>query len=629
MKHILTRKFLSSIAAVAVLFVIIVLVNYLAGQFYTRVDITEDKLYTLSSGTEKMVRDLPEDVTIKLFYSSSYPNQPPSLKNYASRVKDLLEEYANHSGASVHFETYDPKPDSTEEEWAQKYGLAGSPINPFEHDTLFYFGLVAEAVDQQAVIPFLDPQRERFLEYDVSRMIYEVTHPDKKKVAIMSSLPVTGTPPTPFMVPGQPRPEKKTAWVFVDELRKSFDVVDIATNATDIAKDIDLLVLIHPKQFSDETQFAIDQHVLNGGKAMFFVDPFCNVDARPSGMGFNMPGSSDLNKLFKAWGFEVPEKKGVIDMRHPTTVSIGSGRAEKTPAWITADEGMFDKNDIMCAQLDRLLFPVAGRVEKLESTDCEITPLVQTSTESMEQDVFDLLQGTEQIRKDFVASGEHMSLASKVRGTFKTAFPDGAPGENSSNDYLKIAVRPNTIVVIADVDLLADQFNFQEIDFFGYKAHRPFNNNMDFVLNGVDQLCGDEELISIRSRAKFDKPFTVVDELEARAQEKWMAHEKELSAELQNVRMALRDMQAKKDESQRFIISAEQQKKIKEFENRQREIAKALKEVRKSLRKDIDELGFRLKFYNMALVPLCVCFFGIGLALHRYYKIKRSQTHPQ
>ena len=622
MNRFFSRNFLSSVVAVIALFIIIVFINFLSGKFYSRADITEDNLYTLSDGTLNMIKNLPEDVALKFFYSADLPNLPPALKNYAARVKDLLDEYVNNSDGNIQLEEFNPKPDSDAEEWAQKYGVAGSPLNPLDYENKFFFGVVAEAVDKHAAIPFLDPQREKFLEYDLSYLIFQVTHPEKKTVGIISSLPVTGTEAQPFVMGAQSRPKPSPPWVFVQELKKTFDVVEIETNAVALPKKLNLLLVIHPKDLAEETKFAIDQFVLNGGKAVFFVDPFCNVDTSSGPMGMSFPGSSELNDLFNAWGFDVPDKKIVVDMEHPTTVSIGRGRAEKSPAWITADVSMFNPDDIMCAELDRLLFPVAGFIKKLEKSNCEITPLVRTSKKAMKTDAFAAMRGNEEIVNNFVSENKQFTLAAKISGAFNSAFTNGAPKNVATTNLLKTAVGSNTVVVIADVDLLADQFNFQELNIFGFTAHRPFNNNIDFVLNGADQLCGDDNLISIRSRAKFDRPFTVVDELERRAQQKWLDHEKELSAELQRVQQALNEMQMKKDKSQRFIISEEQQKKIQEFKQKQIEIAKQLKNVRKNLRKDIEDLGFRLKFYNMALVPILVCFFGIGLALYRRYKIK-------
>ncbi|NLF39712.1 hypothetical protein GX586_09720, partial [bacterium] len=473
--------------------------------------------------------------------------------------------------------------------------------------------------------PVLDPGREEFLEYDVTRLIHETTHPERKVVGIMSSLPVMGSElPPQFMMMQQPQQEQKRPWVLVEELKKTYDVRTVPTNEFPIT-GVDILVVIHPKEFPQDAQFAIDQYVLGGGKALVFVDPFCNVDASDTGMGFRMPGSSDLNTLFNAWGIDVPARKAVLDMDNGTTVAVGQGRAEKHPAWITVTRDLLDQNDVTCAQLNLMVIPVAGAIAPYGAVSNTIVPLIHTSANAGEVDSFNAQQPAAEIRKQFVPAHQPLTIAAKVSGVFNTAFPGGHPGgEGESNGYVKTAAAANTVLIVADVDLLADEFNFREINLFGMRAYQPFNNNMDFLMNAIDQLGGDENLISIRSRAKFQRPFTVVQGLERAAQERWLAKERELSEELQSVRMRLNELQTKKDTSQRFILSPEQQNEINDFQQRQLEIARDLKEVRKNLRKDIDALGLRLKFYNMALIPALVCLFGIGLALYRVYKVKQS-----
>ena len=626
MKHIFTHKFLSSVVAVGALFGIIVVVNILSTKLYFRRDLTEDKLYTLSAGTRKAIAALPEIVNLKLFYSSSLPDLPAGLKSYAERVQDVLQEYKRYSGGNIELEVYDPKPDSDAEEWAQKYGIGGSPLHPLDQEDLFYFGIAVEAAGKQASIPFLNPEREPYLEYDLSRMIYEVTHPKKKVIGVMSSLPVLGTSPEmqAMMQQMQMPREQKKAWVFIDELRKTFSVRDVPSNEFPIA-DLDVLLVIHPKQLPDSTLFAIDQYVLNGGKAIFFVDPFCVVDAADSGMGFRMPTSSDLAKLFHAYGIDVPERKIVADMDNATQVSGANGRAEKSPLWISVTPEMLNKDDMVCAQLNLMVIPVGGRVASYGNVTNELIPLIRSSRNVCELDSFAAQQGSDEVRKQFLAANERYNLAVKVRGRFASAFPDGNPAEpGASNTFLRVAKGACTIAVVADVDMLADEFNFQELNFFGMKTYLPFNNNIDFLQNAVDQFAGDDNLIAIRSRAQYQRPFTVVQDLERKAQEQWLAKEKELSGELEDVRRKLNELQMKKDASQRFILSAEQQQTIKEFEQRKIEIARELKDVRKNLRKDIDRLGVSVKFCNLALIPLLVCLFGIGLAFYRMYKVKQS-----
>jgi len=628
MKHLFTQRVLTSAIGILALAVILVCANWAAKRLYWRGDITEDKLYSLSDGTKALLRELPEDVTLKLFYSQNLAEQDQFIKAYAERVKDLLREYAQNSRGAITVELYDPKPDSDEEEWAQKYGVAGNPINPLVRDEMFYFGLVAEAVNRHKTIEILAPQRERFLEYDISRMIYEVLHPDKKTIGIISSLPVTGTKDDDQMMmmmqQRRRQPEQKPAWVFVQELKKIYTVVAIPTNATEIAPEINALLVIHPKELPTSLQFAIDQYVLAGGKVMIFVDPSCNVDVADTGMGFQMPGSSSLNTLLNAWGVEVPDGKVVLDMDGATMVSIGKNQAAKVPTWITIQGGMLNQDEVIAAQIERMVIPVGGCITRLRGITNTFEALLSSSTNAMEKDTFTAQMGLEQLCKDFKATGVAMPLAVKVTGTFASAFPAGKPGETNAAGVLRVAAQPNTVLVVADVDVLADQFNFQEINVFGTRMYQPFNNNIDFVQNAVDQLCGDANLIAIRSRAKFQRPFVVVDALEKQAQQRWMEEEQRLNEELQTVRQQLSELQSKKDESQRFIITDEQKTQIERFRQRQIEVAKNLKQVRKNLNKDIDQLGARVKFINIAAVPLGVCLFGIGLAWYRHNKGRQS-----
>lgn len=624
MKHLFTRRVVTSAAGLVILGVLLVCVNFVARQWYVRWDVTEDKAYSLSAGTRELLKNLPEDVTLKLFYSRELGNRDSYIKAYAERVQDLLREYVNYGRGAVSLEVYDPKPDSDEEEWAQKYGVVGNPVNPLQADEVFYFGLVAEAADQHQTIPFLAPQRERFLEYDISRLIYQVLNPRKKTVGIVSSLPVAGSEMPRFMMRMRRPEEQARPWVFVEELRKTYDVVTVSTNDTVIPPTVDVLLVIHPKNFPDTLLFAIDQYVLAGGKAIVFVDPACNVDAEDTGVGFKLPGASNLDKLFSAWKIEVP-RTAVIDMDNPTTVSMGGNRAEAVPSWITVTGDMLNQDDVTSAELNLLVIPVASHVKNLDPTNTTFTALIRTSKNVMEKDVFAAQGSVRDLRDGFVSANEPFVLVARITGKFASAFPQGKPGApEETNGVLKVAKQPATIVVVTDVDLLADQYNFQEINIFGFRAYRPFNNNIDFVLNVVDQLAGDPNLIAIRSRAKFERPFVVVKELERRAQERWLAHERELSEELQTLRRQLAELQAKRDDKQRFILTAEQQQKIEQFRQRQVEVAKQLKEVRKNLRRDIDALGLRLKIYNMAVVPFGVCMFGIGLALYRYYRVRQS-----
>ena len=621
MNHIFSKKFMSSLVGVLALLVILVIINVIAAKVYFRADVTEDKIYSLSRGTRAMLTNLTEDVTLKFFYSSSLSDLPPGIKLYANRVKDLLKEYQNNGGGSITVEYYDPKLDSDEEEWAQKYGVAANPINPMVYDELLYFGLVAESLDQTATLPILDPKRERYLEYDVSQLIYRVLHPEKKTIGVISSLEVTGSQGPAYMMSPQ---KKKDPWVIIQELKKIYTVINISTNVAVIENDIDILLVIHPKNSSSSLQYAIDQYVMNGGKTVFFVDPFCTVDQTASGMGYPVPGSSDLNQLFNAWGLTVPKEMIVADLDNSTTIAVGQNRAEKSPIWITASGDMFNQNEISSADLGTMILPVIGHIEAETNDAISIVTLVDSSTNAMAMSTYAARTSAASIKRQFVSAGKKFNFAVKAQGTFTTAFPNGQPGTTNTVDQVKATSSPNTCVIVADVDMLADQFNIQQMNVLGMRTFQRFNNNHDFVFNVIDQLVGDENLISIRSRANTERPFTVVQELERRAQDKYLVKEKELAAKYDQARQRLAELQAQKDESQKLIVTDQQRQEIEQWQNQRIEISRELKEVRKNLTRDKESLGVRLKVYNIVLMPVIVCLFGIGLAIYRHYKVKRS-----
>lgn len=617
MTHIFGKKLVLSSLGIGLVILAVVLANIIAQHLFFRIDLTQERLYTLSDGTKNMLRALPEHVTLKLFYTDSVEGVPPHIATYAQRVQDLLQEYNAHGGADLIIDIFDPAPDSDAQEWAQKYGLHGSLLNPMDPDSLFYFGLVAESLDHVEAIPFLDPQRESFLEYDISRMIYSVTHPERKTVGIFSSLPVTGSPQMPIMLQQQ---QQHAPWIFVKELEKTFDVESIPTNTTTIAENIDILLIIHPKNLSDETLFAIDQFILRGGNTIAFVDPcsFTDIDAD---MGFPMPGSSSLNRLFEAYGFTVPENEVVVDLDRATTIATGPNRAECSPVWLSGGKEMVNTDEIMTAGLSSLLLPVAGHIVTNDAASPTLTPLFLSSPNVMTVPPFAAQQSAEQLRAGFSALDTPLILAAHIRDTFATAFPDGPPPSVTHTDDVRTqATRPVSLIVVADVDMLADQFTVQEVNFFGMRGHQPFNNNTHFLMNAINQLSGDENLISLRSRATFRRPFHVVEELERDAQRRWLDHERELAAELQAVQQRLQQLAMQQDESQRLILTPEQQEQIEAFRQRQHEVSRNLRDVRRKLRAEIDALGMRLAFYNIALIPLLVALCGISLALYKNYK---------
>jgi len=610
--------------ALLALFVILAAANVITRNLRLRADFTEEKLYSLSEGTRNMLATLEEPVTLKLFFNSSNPRVPSGLRAYARQVEDLLTEYRLAAKGNVIVQKLDPKPDSDEEEWARKYGIAGQALEMFGPP--LYFGLVASAGNAEAALPGLDPRMQQMLEFNISRMIHQVTNPEKKVIGVISSLPVLGSAPP--MMPGMPLMQQpQPAWIAFQELRKDYDVQMVETPEDGIPATIDVLVVAHPKNLSPRAQFAIDQHVLRGGRAVILVDPMSVAD-QESGAAANPYGmpqiDSDLSTLFKAWGVGYTPGTVLADFNAATPMRTPDGGIENSPVVVSYTAAAFDKQNIMTAGLQTIRAAFAGTLQDQSGGKLTVTPLITASTQSGSVPPMAARQGGRGIRESFTAAPDPRHLALQFSGTFHSAFPDGRPASENAEetkdeppaaDALKSG--ESTVIVVADVDLLFNPICVEAVNFFGQTVHRPLNDNLAFFANVIDGLAGGSDLISIRSRQGFNRPFTRVDEIEAAAVNRWREQESQLEARLQEAQQQINQLQAGKTADQQFILSDSQRAAIERFQKQEFEVKQQLKDVRKNLRSDIERLGFKVKAINIALMPLLVGIGGIAYGLRR------------
>jgi ABC-type uncharacterized transport system involved in gliding motility auxiliary subunit len=617
-----TRLF--SIGGLVAVLIIIILVNVLFARVNLRLDVTGDKVYSLSDGTKKILENIPGNISIKFFYSRSLDGFPPHLKAYAGRVLDFLSEYEFHSGKKITIEIYDPKPDSEEEEWARKFGIEGIDLPNGES---LYLGLVALSADQEEVIAFLDPSQEGRLEYDLTRIIARVQSAKNLKIGLISSLAVFAGTPMGFNMPGQPT----EPWHFIKELQDTFEVTQIEEDAETIPDDLDLLVLVHPSNLNHILEYAIDQYVLKGGNALIFVDPFATRDITAQ----YQVSSSSLPPLFKAWGIDFDPEKAVVDFDFPTGLRTQTHQVESNPSWLSLSDETFNKDAIITSQLNSMILPVVGAIRKAEGADIEYEPLIQSSTNSSLVNTFQLRLGIEEIRREFQPTPDKYDLAVKIHGNFKTAFPDGKP-RNDIDDYqnnneqaenpfsgqgLKESISKAVLIIVADTDLLWDDYYLSKQNFLGMQLVNFFNDNLDFFQNATEMLSGGEDLISIRSRGKFERPFTKVQMLERKAAAQWLEREQALVKKAEETNLKLKEMESLKDASQQFILSKEQEEEIRNFKEDRLRINNELKLVRRHLRSEIESLGSNIKFINIFLMPLLVSVAGIGYAVYKRKKV--------
>ena len=588
-----------------------------------RCDMTAENLYTLSKGSKAVLGQLTEDVTLKYYVSSSSAEMPMALKTYAQQVGNLLKEYERAGGGRLVVEEYDPKPDSDAEEWAQRYGVEPQTGgNPFGQG--IYFGVVAVCGDREETLGVLSPRTESTLEYDLTRLVTRVAWPERPVVGVMTSLPdVLGGQMNPMMMQMGQRPPQ--GWAAFSELAKDYDVRTVEPDSEKIDDDVKTLVVVHPKNLSDKALYAIDQFVLRGGKLVACVDPFSIKDMQSSRSQQNPmmgqmggDGPSTLGKLFDAWGVKFEEGKITCDLEAATKLNNGQGGVESNPAFLSLGTANMDKGDLIVSDLTNVMFPFAGAFT-FEKKDMDISfePVITTSKDnSCSTDKMAMQYGG---MKDMVPDGKERILAARLSGTFKTAFPKGPDGTNDVSKAL--AEGKGNVLLFADSDFLADDFCVRMMRTPFGSIPQLINENLTLFSNAMEQFAGREELIGVRSRGASDRPFTVVNELEAEATKKWQAREAAFQEELRQTQQRLSALQKEKKGGERFILSKEQQDEIVKLRKSQAETRKQLKNVRKELTADIDSLGLRLKIINIALVPVLVVLFGL---LRGYLRRKRA-----
>ena len=626
-KSNLLSRFGTGLAGLLVLLVIIGAANLIIANLRLRVDLTAERLYTLSTGSKQVLGKLENDVTLKFYFSSSSAEMPMGLKTYANQVQDLLKEYELAGKGRVALEAYDPKPDSDSEEWAQRYGIEPQQTNPFGQPV--YFGLVAVCGETEAVIPGFNPRTEATLEYDITRLITRVAWPEKPVIGVLSSLSVLGAPQNPMMM--MRRQQQDQGWAAFRELRKDYTVREIQADVETIDADVKALIVVHPKNLEDKALFAIDQFVLRGGRLIVCVDPFNIADFEANQqqnpmmmqMGGGQAGPSTLGKLFDAWGVTFDTAKIAADLSAATKLNSGNGRVEDNPAFLSLGTANMAKDDLLTAQLSQVMLPFAGALSANTPKEITFTPLITTSTDNAcLVDQMNAQFGMSAMRAQLKPDGAQRTLAARLQGTFKTAFPDGlstngtaAAATNAAPAHLTSGT--STVMIFGDADFLNDRFCVQVMNSLFGQVAQPINDNLTLFGNTVEQFAGREELIGVRSRGQFNRPFVKVDQLEVKAMKQWQAEEERLEAALQETQQRLADLQQKKSGNERLILSKEQQAELEQFRKTQAETRKQLKEVRKNLNKDIERLGLSLKVVNIALLPLLVIGFGLFRGLRR------------
>ncbi|MFO1435283.1 MAG: Gldg family protein [Gammaproteobacteria bacterium] len=618
-------------------------INILGNQTLTsmRLDVTDNKLFTLSQGTRNILDSLKEPIKLRYYFSNKMLAGYPELQTYGVRVRDLLEEYASRSHGMIQLSVIDPEPFSEAEDQAVAFGIRQLPVS--ETGDMAYFGLVGtNTIDQELAIPFFQANKEQALEYDLTKLVYNLAHPKKRVVGVLSGLPLFGTP-DPYGRPTQP-------WSIISMLRDAFDVKEIRKDTVSIDKDIDTLLVVHPQNLSEETQYAIDQFVLKGGKAMVFVDPSAEADTSqpdPSNPSVIPEHKSDLPKLLNAWGVKLVDGKVAADQDAAIRVSYTGNRGpqeiEYLP-WMHLEDATLNRDDFVTSQLKVINLGSSGVLQRLENATTTITPLLQTGLKSgmIDAEAVMIVRDPRGLLENFKPENKQLMLAARISGRVKSAFPGGALGKKDDKagtaptppakpstpkpGHIDESAQPISVIVVADTDILADNFWLRMQDSLGMRVPTPFADNGNFVVNAVDNLGGNSDLISLRSRGSSARPFTVVEKIQKDAEAQFRDKERKLQDRLQEAEKKIAALQQQKDQNTSGIMSPQQQAEIEKFKNEMLDTRKQLRDVQHDLRKNIEGLGTTLRLVNIGLVPALLGLFAIFFAATRTLRRRQSAS---
>lgn len=604
----------AGLGLMAVAFVIFILISntLFSG---VRVDLTENSLYTLSEGTQEIIDNIDEPINLYFFFSEQASADLTALRSYASRVRELLEEYEARSSGNILLSIVDPEPFSDAEDQAAGFGLQSVPVNNAGDE--LYFGLAGtNSLDGVEIIGFFQPDKEEFLEYEISKLIQTLSQVERPTVGLTSSMMVRGDFNMQTMQQSPP-------WVVVGQMEQIFDVETVPSTTTSVPEHIETLVLIHPKGLTEDALYAIDQFALRGGRVLAFMDPVAEMDAQAPGanpMTQIQNQASDLGPLLSAWGVELLPDTVLGDAQSALTVGGAGGQPVRHLAILGFNADNLATDDVITGNLESLNFASVGIIVPIEGSGTTFTPLIQSSEHAAPLQSFQLMLGSpEELQQGFSATGERYVVAARLSGSATSAFAERAAEEGGivETDNLNI-------LLVADSDFLSDRLWVQVRNFFGTQIASPFADNGDFFNNAVENMAGSSALISVRSRGRFTRPFDVVQDLRREAEARYLASANDLQDQLAETERKLQELQSERTGQNILSLSPEQEEALVRFQEEKVRIRKELRDVRHQLDKDIESLGATLKFVNVILLPVLLTL--ILMLVWRVWQSRANDT---
>tara|TARA_B100001057_G_scaffold443042_1_gene478853 strand:+ start:2115 stop:4145 length:2031 start_codon:yes stop_codon:yes gene_type:complete len=668
------KAFFSSAGLAGIFLALIVSVIVITMLPGLRIDLTEDRLYTITDGTKNILSNLEKPIELRFFYSEGATENQPQIRAYGRRVQELLEEITFASGGNLTLNVIDPEPFSEEEDLATQFGIRAVPVS--QGGESIYFGLVASQVVDETnfnplatpageALPLIRPDQEQFLEYEFMKLITSVDSPERAVIGLITELDIDGgfNPAT-----GQ----ATSPWFFMEMIRQLYDVRRVDISASSIDEDIDILMIVHPQDLSNQMSYAIDQHIMRGGQAVVFLDPNADSLVTRSPQGALIPAGmgSDLEELLSAWGVNYQDDKVLTD--NQLALRVRMSQAERPMphlGMVGASRENLNQEDIITSRLETINLASAGALSQVADATTTFEPLIRSSTDAMLVDAALVENMTDPsiLFDEFQPQGESYVLAARITGEISSAFPDGRPqreGATELNDqedaedvqassdiednapssdnpagltsdvakapeeelaeiHLARTQSPINLILFADTDVLTDRLWVQVAQFLGQRIPQPFANNGDLLINSLDNLSGGSDLVSIRSRGTYSRPFTRVIALQREADDRLRTEETDLLDRLSETEAALAELNQDEDGNPLGQLTPEIQVEIDRFNGEMLDTRRRLRDVQFQLTEDIDQLGATLKAINTGLVPIVLTIIAL---LAHYTRLRRRRS---
>ncbi len=586
-----------------------------------RIDLTENKLFTLSKGTINILNNLEEPVQLDFYFSQKAMSDFPSLANYGVRVRDMLEEYATHADGQLILNIIDPETFSESEDQAVASGLKTVQANNTSERA--YFGMVGtNSTDDEKVIPFFQSNRESAIEYDITKLIYNLAYPDKRIVGVVSQLPIMGNE----------NDANQPTWTIINALKEFVEVKDFSNRIDELDQNVDVLMLVHPKKLKNDQLYAIEQYLLRGGKAIIFIDPLAEQDkTQPDPTQPNVMPKLDsyLSALLELWGLEMSKDKIVGDINSAMRVQANSPRGPQEIdylPWLRMTESNFNNDDFSTSELNLVHMGTVGSIEVTEDKGMTVTPLIQTSKNSskLERDLILFQRDPTVILNNFKSDEKKYLLAARIKGKSTSVFPEGNPAENEKGEQIVdedfVAEGDINVIIVSDTDVLADHFWVRTQKMFGVDVPQPIANNGDFIINSIENLSGNTDMISLRGRGKYSRPFVKVQTIRKKAEVQFRQREKELQANLSETEKKIQNLQKEQGSEKSYLLNNKLTTEIEKFRNERLATRKELRGVQHELKKNIDKLGAQIRFINIGLIPLLITLLALLIGIYRATK---------